>query len=93
MRALMKYYGEHYDGMDLHKTDTMHRLCLIEGIVHLIGGENDYLLPPSFYQEMKQHFMNSKVDIIAETGHLPMIQDPLLLSDALKAQLTKVRQW
>jgi pimeloyl-ACP methyl ester carboxylesterase len=86
----MKYYGGNYSGMDLYKQEVMHKLCLIEHPVHLIGGQNDHLLPPDFYKEIRQHFVNPTIHIIADSGHLPMRQEPLLTFDAILSVVKEV---
>jgi pimeloyl-ACP methyl ester carboxylesterase len=90
LRKVMKYYGGNYSGMDLYKQEVMHKLCLIEHPVHLIGGQNDHLLPPDFYKEIRQHFVNPTIHIIADSGHLPMRQEPLLTFDAILSVVKEV---
>ena len=62
---------------------TREALAAVETPTHFIWGDRDAFAPPSSGHDMVRRMRNASIDVLPDTGHLPHLDEPVMVAQTI----------
>jgi pimeloyl-ACP methyl ester carboxylesterase len=71
--------------------DVMTELGKIQVPALVVVGEHDRLTPPAYAEFLAHSLPNASLEVIPRAGHMPMIEQPNAVNEAVRAFITELK--
>ena len=69
------------------RPDLTKKLSALNVPIHMVGGESDRIAPPEYLAEIHQQLKNSTLEMIPNTGHMMLLEDPKQAARSIEKHL------